>query len=323
MDKTERFNKAFAFLKYEGVIKTQDDVARIMGASRPNVSSALKGRETVLTDNFIIRFANAFKQISLPWLLNGEGTMLAMAAPEFKSENIPSVIEDETAIDKDIIAEQAKMTERIMELIRESSHIPKTFALEADIELSLFQKKLKGEAVWSVADVHKICDTYKVRKGWLKDGEGRKYRVPDDILETIPARRSYDLRVGVPYYNVDFRLGFDIINSDQTANPDYMIDFEPYNKCDCWCNARGDSMSPTIANGDVIALKEVKDPNSFLVNGEIYAIVTTNDLRTIKRVRDNGNTITLVSDNKEYPEQTIGKELLFKVYRVMGSIKMF
>lgn len=320
MNKQERFNKAYNFLKYEGVIKKQDDVAKAMGATQSNVSGALNGRESVLTDNFLTRFARAFKQISINWLLDEEGPMLTIE-PNFKEENTPQVLESDE--DKDIIAEQAKMTTRIMELIRESRHIPKTFALEADIELSLFLRKIKGQAVWSVADIHKICDTYKVRKGWLVDGEGQKYRLPDEVLETIPARRSYDIRIGRPYYNVDFAMSFDPGENDQTVNPDYMIDFAPYNKCDCWCNAMGNSMYPTIANGDKIAIKEIKDALSCLISGEIYAIVTTNDLRTIKRIKDNGDTITLIPDNKDYPEQTISKDLILKVYKVMGSVKMF
>ena len=320
MNKRERFNKAYNFLKYEGVIKKQEDVAKAMGASASNVSSALNGRESVLTDNFLMRFATAFKQISLDWLLNEEGNMLTVSA-NFKAENTPQVLE--SFVDKDIQEEQVRMTERIMELIRESQHIPKTFALEADIELSLFLKKLEGKAVWSVADVHKICDTYRVRKGWLVDGEGQKFRLPDEVLETIPARRSYDTRVGRPYYNVDFAMGFDPSVNDQTVNPEYMIDFAPYNRCDCWCNAMGNSMYPTIAHGDKIAIKEVRDPQTCLISGDIYAIVTTNELRTIKRVRDNGDTITLIPDNKDYPEQTIPKSLILKVYKVMGSVKMF
>lgn len=319
MNRTERFNKAYSFLKYEGIIKTQDDVARAMGAGRPNISQALKGKDSVLTDSFIIRFCKAFKQISLPWLLNEDGVMNAVAVPEFKSENTPQILEGD--LDKDVIEEQARMTDRIMELIRESSHTPTTFALDADIELSLFQRKIKGQAVWSVADVHKICDTFKIRKGWLVNGDSPKYRLPKEVLETIPARRSYE--AGVPYYDVDFKLGFDIMGNDQTANPDYMIDFAPYNKCDCWCNASGDSMHPTISNGDKIALKKVRDPQSCLINGEIYAIVTTNELRTIKRVKDNGETITLIADNPKYGDQTINKKLILKVFRVMGSVKMF
>ena len=321
MDKVERFNKAYEFLRYEGIIKTQTDVAKAMNSARSNISLALKGDESYLTDKFLTRFAGTFKQISLNWLLYEEGPMTTVAAPEFKSENLPQVLEG--SVDKDVIEEQKNMTARIIELMRETSHIPRTFALQADIEVSLFQLKMKGEKVWSVADVHKICDTYKVRKSWLVDGEGQKYRLPEEVLETLPARRSYDVRVGVPYYNVDFKMGFDLMENCQTVNPDYMIDFEPYNSCDCWCNARGDSMAPTISNGDVIALKEVRDPKSCLINNEIYAIVTTNDLRTIKRVKDNGDTIILIPDNKEYSEQTIQKEMLYKVYRVMGSIKMF
>jgi len=320
MDKRERFNKAYGFLKYEGIIKTQTDVASKMGATQSNVSGALRGRDEVLTNSFLRRFANAFKQISIDWLLYEEGPMLTIK-PEFKSENTPQVLE--SYIDKDVWEEQVKMTERIMELVHDSGQIPKTFALEADIEVSLFLKKLKGQAVWSVADIHKICDAFRVRKGWLVDGEGQKFRLPDSILETIPARRSYEQNSGKPYYNVDFEMGFDAMENDQTRNPDYMVDFPPYNKCDLWCNARGDSMFPTISSGDFIAIKEVKDAKSCLISGEIYAIVTTNDLRTIKRVKDNGDTVTLIPDNKAYPEQIIPKEMILKVFRVLGSVKSF
>ena len=127
---------------------------------------------------------------------------------------------------------------------------------------------------------------------------------------------------GRPYYNVDFRLGFDIMTNDQTTNPDYMIDFPPYNDCDCWCNAHGNSMYPTIASGDIVALKHIED-HSYLINGEIYAIVTSNGLRTIKRIRDNGTTFTLMADNKEVGNQDIPKELVTHAYLVRGTIKMF
>ena len=127
---------------------------------------------------------------------------------------------------------------------------------------------------------------------------------------------------GRPYYNVDFRLGFDIMTNDQTTTPDYMIDFPPYNDVDCWVNAHGDSMAPTISSGDIVALKRIED-HSYLINGEIYAIVTTNGLRTIKRIRDNGETFTLIADNHEVGEQIIPKNIVTHVYHVRGTIKMF
>lgn len=67
-----RLNKGFEYLRNIGMVHTQADVAKAMGASRPNVSSALKGDEKVLTDKFLKRFANAFDVLSQDWLLTGE-----------------------------------------------------------------------------------------------------------------------------------------------------------------------------------------------------------------------------------------------------------
>lgn len=142
-----------------------------------------------------------------------------------------------------------------------------------------------------------------------------------DVVSDVPVVTMEPTK-GRPYYNVDFRLGFDIMTNDQTTNPDYMIDFPPYNDVDCWVNAHGDSMAPTISSGDIVALKHIED-HSYLINGEIYAIVTTNGLRTIKRIRDNGETFTLIADNHEVGEQIIPKNIVTHVYHVRGTIKMF
>lgn len=153
---------------------------------------------------------------------------------------------------------------------------------------------------------------------------------PDYILTGIgePLRNYTNKPIrsvlsGKPYYNVDFELGFDMMVNDQTCNPEYLIDFQPYNnKATCYCNVTGNSMHPTISSGDIIALKEIKD-FSMLLNDKIYAIVTTNDLRTVKRVEDRGDVIVLKPDNKDYNPQTIPRDKLSKVYQVIGSIKQF
>lgn len=219
---------------------------------------------------------------------------------------------------------QVDLTQRIVGLIDESCMTNRKFAISAGIDPSGFHKKMLGQLQWTVNDINKISENMGIRRGWLLDGEGQVFKAPDEILDQIPAMptRTYDTRTGVPYFDVDFELGFDQMENDQTTKPDYMIDFMPYNKCDAWCNVRGSSMMPTISSGDIIALKEVKDFH-ILVSGEIYGVVTTNSLRTIKRVRDNGSTITLIPDNKDYPEQTISKTDILRVYQVVGSMKMF
>lgn len=77
MDKKERLTQAVNYLKMQGVIKTQDDIAIAMKASRSNVSAAINGAPKVLTDNFILRFATVYKDyLSMDWLMYGKGEMV-------------------------------------------------------------------------------------------------------------------------------------------------------------------------------------------------------------------------------------------------------
>lgn len=82
MTKKDRFNEAFRYLRGNGFVDTQKDVAIKMGASAPNVSSALNGVEGVLTDRFLRRFNAAFGDVfNEKWLLTGEGEMLKNEPP--------------------------------------------------------------------------------------------------------------------------------------------------------------------------------------------------------------------------------------------------
>lgn len=129
---------------------------------------------------------------------------------------------------------------------------------------------------------------------------------------------------GVPYYNVDFIGGFDMVLNDQTITPEYLIDFKKYNEADCWCNVTGHSMEPEITHGDMIALKKIEDM-SFLPFGEVYAIVTKNDMRTIKRLgpASTPDNYSLVPTNKspEYGIQELPKSMIRIVFQVLGCMK--
>lgn len=76
MGRAERLNEAYNYLRFKGIISTQKDVAIAMNSTQPNISSALRGEEKVLTDNFLQRFSNAYEDISYHWLLTGEGSMI-------------------------------------------------------------------------------------------------------------------------------------------------------------------------------------------------------------------------------------------------------
>lgn len=154
---------------------------------------------------------------------------------------------------------------------------------------------------------------------WLMTGEG-------EMLTTSTATPVKNYKFGVPYYNVDFIGGFDLVYNDQTIAPEYLIDFAPYNTATCWCNITGHSMEPEISSGDIIALKEINDP-TFLPFGEIYAIVAINGQRTVKRIgpASTPDCYALIPSNKspEYGVQEIPKNYIYKIYQVLGCVKKF
>lgn len=153
-----------------------------------------------------------------------------------------------------------------------------------------------------------------------------KFKISDSIVESSKKDSGplINYQTGVPYYNVDFIGGFDIVLNDQTITPEYLIDFKKYNEATCWCNVSGHSMEPEINNGDIIALKKIED-FSFLPLGEVYAIVTTNGMRTIKRLgpSQNPECYTLVPTNKspEYGIQEIPKDMIENIFQVLGCMK--
>lgn len=165
-----------------------------------------------------------------------------------------------------------------------------------------------------------------LNRSWLLTGEGDMLKSgTSNANQTQSTPKKSDKR-GVPYYNVDFIGGFDLVINDQTATPEYLIDYEPYNKATCWCNITGHSMEPEINHGDMLALKEITD-TSFLPVGEVYAIVTKNDMRTVKRLgpSDTPGCYTLVPTNKspEYGVQELPKVMIERIFSVLGCMKRF
>ncbi len=152
---------------------------------------------------------------------------------------------------------------------------------------------------------------------WLLYGEG-------DMLKEERQEIEISYTEGVPYYDVDFQAGFDVMASPDHNNPEYLIKFPKYERATLWCHASGDSMEPEINNGDTIALQKVDDFR-FLPYDGIYAIVTTNDMRTIKRIGkgETPNSYRLIPTNKAYQEQDLPIEMISQVFKVLGCVKRF
>lgn len=150
---------------------------------------------------------------------------------------------------------------------------------------------------------------------WLLTGEG-------SMLVTEPDA-AQPKKGDVPFYDVDFAASYlDYYNDERQPAIDHYVNIPQADGASMVCRASGESMAPTIPNGSHVILSEVTDFR-WLDYGEIYALVASNGLRTIKRIRKNEDEskLTLVPDNPDYDINEIDKQDVLRLFRVVGTIQ--
>lgn len=196
-----------------------------------------------------------------------------------------------------------------------------SFAKQVGIDPGNMRKMLAGKQSITDKTLRKISDACDLSFEWLKYGEGEMFAENDNDTKPAPVKSYTD---GVPYYDEIFECGFDELVTPDNANPEYLIKMPGYERATLWCNASGHSMEPEINNGEIIALQRVED-FSFLPFGDVYGFITSNGMRTIKRLGRSSKEgyYRLIPTNKDYDEQEIPINKIALVYRVMGAMKAF
>lgn len=207
--------------------------------------------------------------------------------------------------------------ERVQLLMKRRGDTKNAFAIVVGINPSNFNRKMNGSLPFTPKDFIKISEAIGVNAQWIETGEGDMGDMTERAALTASDTSSK------PFYDVDFALGFNDMYNDEPNVPSRYISVPGYEKADFWCRTSGDSMKPFISNGDIIALKEIQDWQSFIPMNEVYAIMTTNGLRTVKVVRKGSDDMhfTLHAYNEEYEDQEISKVTITKVFQILGTIK--
>lgn len=224
-----------------------------------------------------------------------------------------------------------EVIERLESILKERGDTKNAFSIKVGINPSNFNRKMKGEIPFTPKDFAKISESIDINRDWLEFGKGEPRKPSYDLVNHNLVKNLVDKAVGSaiygkeakPFYDVDFALGFVTMYNDEPNIPSKYISVPGYEKADFWCRTSGDSMKPFISNGDIIALKEISDWQSFLPMNEVYAIMTANDLRTVKVVRKGSDDMhfTLHAYNEEYEDQEIDKAAITKVFKVLGALK--
>ena len=66
MEKADKLREAFEFLRFKGIVKTQKDFAKLIDYAPNNLSRAMNGNETYLTDNLMSKVDSLIKYYDTP-----------------------------------------------------------------------------------------------------------------------------------------------------------------------------------------------------------------------------------------------------------------
>lgn len=203
--------------------------------------------------------------------------------------------------------------DRIKYLQRSARLTQAQLARRLSLDPSNLSKVLSGKLPVSQSFINRVVVDMGVSKLWLTDGEGVPYTreeeprtvdvdpVSTPIIATAECAPSAS---ALPVYDIDVTAGCTelsrMFTDDRISG---YIDLPRLNHDCVLVRVSGDSMSPVIEDGSMIAIRAVSNPG-IISWGSIYVVVT-DDYRFVKYVRrdrDNRDNIILHSANSEYDD---------------------
>lgn len=157
---------------------------------------------------------------------------------------------------------------------------------------------------------------------WLADGTGDKYKT--HVLPAITESESED-RIRFPRLNAEATCGAGTINDHYIEVVDYVTVDAAWAREKLGGNlnkiqvitARGDSMEPTIENGDVMFVDTAVE--AFEGDG-LYLLWYIDGLKAKRLQSTVGGGLMIISDNSSYRTETVRGEDLNAV-RIIGRIR--
>lgn len=192
-------------------------------------------------------------------------------------------------------------------------------AVAFGVSHSAFKAWMAGRSQPQLENLISIRQLTGVSIQWLATGEGPLFLMPGSLTPATPVAGfvyipRYDVRVGagtgqiVDSENVKGFLAFreDWVRSRLRRNPATLVVFEAF----------GDSMQPTIADGDVVLVDTSEDR----VRGPAIYVVQAGNEAIVKRIELKLDGSLLVkSDNPTYEPMTLKGDQVAEL-RVLGKV---
>lgn len=192
------------------------------------------------------------------------------------------------------------------------------------------------EKYFTEGNLRKFAAAYSdyINEDWLLTGEGRMekkltFEVPSNMMDGYLSlvnkiiNDKGSLRPHIPADKAVVAAGFvgSAIGSVQEGECEACPMMAPLPWYDFTIEVSGDSMEPTLQDGDTIACEWLHDSTEF-VHNRIY-VLDTAEGAVVKRVERKGNTLHCHSDNLEYPDFDVPVDIVLRSARVVGLVRSF
>jgi transcriptional regulator with XRE-family HTH domain len=221
---------------------------------------------------------------------------------------------------------QAKaIGEKIKEYFSEVGMSQSEIASVLDVQQAAVSNQLNGRRFGKNAAA-KWSKAFGFRENWLRTGEGpmfetnspnasREYYLEehpelnhDDDIPVIPARlfRAPDLDI----YEY-------VMNS---PNVEKLPPVPHFQKHELFATCPGDAMAPRLCRGYLLALRKMAD-DATIINGEIYVVDTKSSGMFLRRLVDNGTSMTFIAENQQdFPDFDLEYSDVINIFRVVGVL---
>lgn len=215
------------------------------------------------------------------------------------------------------------MEEVINKLLSYSGLNAKAFSEKIGLERpQAIYDLLKGKTKSiSPAMKNKILSVFtEINPSWLLTGEGEMLRTAINDTASLPDGRQMDN--AIPLIPMDAFAGYPPQQYSDLPVEDYYHVAE-FSRADFLIRVKGDSMTPKLNGGDIVACKKIYE-RLFFQWHRIYVVYTKSQGVMIKRVEhsDRDGCIRLVSDNPSYQPFDIPESDISDIALVMGAITL-
>jgi hypothetical protein len=267
----------------------------------------IKSYRNKVSDDVMDELLKKFPEISKDWLLTGNGSMLV---PQIE-EVVP---EEEDEEESYLRTERNKYSLSLQDIHEYTKISVKDLRLYDSGEEEMPKKVRRTlEGFFERVELE-----YENR-----DEDEERERSEPPILITDEMSKD----VLVPYYDVDFAGGWSSEELFSQHKPSFFITIPDFKRAELACNLIGNSISQRIKSGSIIGLRKVNDWQTYFPTNEVYAVVTRNNLRTVKLVRraKEKGFIELVPaplpeyNDPPYQTETVPQDYIVEFYQVVAT----